>query len=312
MLTEPTPEGTYYTGVTLDLHTWGPPARPDIRARYERDRMRLMVQLTGRYSTSVAERATLPSTPPAISITLERRLLSSIGRVPHVWTAHVQGGSPHAESTPTESTVYPPLLVAKIYDPVFFDDDEAQWFDPFALRDLGVSSEVEAYERLTPLQGTKVPRFYGHFMAALPSQDGRTVNVILLEYVPGKDMRVLVPGEEAEKICGKHREAVIDTALRLFFDILAYGVRHTDMQPRNVIVRPQQKDVAGMQYCTKGECLLCHEVDCNDLGMVVVDFEIVDFKEPDNSLSSGTVTQQEHVDRAKPQWLARWLENAMI
>lgn len=51
----------------------------------------------------------------------------------------------------TACTTYPPLLVAKIYDPVFFDDEDTEWDDPFVLRDLSVSCEVEAYRRLGPL-----------------------------------------------------------------------------------------------------------------------------------------------------------------
>ena len=65
--------------------------------------------------------------------------------------------------------------MAKIYDPVFFDDDETKWVDPFALRDLTISCEVEAYGRLGPLQGAQVPRFYGYFAADVPAQQGRTV-----------------------------------------------------------------------------------------------------------------------------------------
>jgi hypothetical protein len=99
-----------------------------------------------RYNKSIAERSTLPSTPPDVSITLEKRFSLSMRRVPHVWSARVQSGSPNAGTT-TGLTTYPPLLIAKIFDPVFFDDDEAEWYDPFALRDLGVSYEVETYER---------------------------------------------------------------------------------------------------------------------------------------------------------------------
>jgi hypothetical protein len=65
---------------------------------------------------------------------------------------------------------------------------------------------------LKSLQGTKVPRFYGHFIAPLPSQDGRTVNVILLEQVAGTDLRTLVPDEVTEKLCLKHKDALIDAA----------------------------------------------------------------------------------------------------
>ena len=58
----------------------------------------------------------------------------------------------------------------------------------FVLRDLAVSCEVEAYQQLSPLQGTKVPQIYGYFAAAAPTQQGRTVYItgILLEEVPGQ------------------------------------------------------------------------------------------------------------------------------
>src|SRR5260370_40714691 len=140
----------------------------------------------------MAEVSTLPSTPPAVSITLENRLDSSTSRVPHVWTTRVQGSNSHVGAMTTHTT-YPPSLVAKIYDPVFFDDDETQWDDPFYLRDLTIPCEVEAYRRLGPLQGTKVPRFYGYFAAAVPAQQGRTVYIILLYEMPCRDLRAIVP-----------------------------------------------------------------------------------------------------------------------
>ena len=105
-----------------------------------------------------------------------------------------------AVQTPGRSqnvTVYTPLLIAKVLDPVFFDDGEAQWFSPFTLRDLGVSYEIETYDHLMSLQGTEVPRFYGH-LAAPPRTQGRTANVILPEQAPGTDLRTHVPDEVAE------------------------------------------------------------------------------------------------------------------
>jgi len=81
-------------------------------------------QLSGRYNKSIAERVVLPSIPPAVSITLGKRFDSSMCRVPHVWTARVQGSSLDAGVTTTMMTTihttYPPQLVAKIYDSVFF------------------------------------------------------------------------------------------------------------------------------------------------------------------------------------------------
>jgi len=90
-------------------------------------------------------------------------------------------------------TTYPLQLVAKIYDPMFFDDNKTQWNHPFFLQDLSVPSEMEAYWQLGPLQETVVPWFYGYFAAALPAQHGRTVYIILLEEVPGRDLHIIVP-----------------------------------------------------------------------------------------------------------------------
>jgi len=95
----------------------------------------------------------------------------------------------------TTHTTYPLQLVAKIYNPMFFDNDKTQWNHPFFLWDLSVPSEMEEYQQLGPLQEMVVPRFYGYFAAALPAQHGRTVYLILLEEVPGRDLHVIVPSD---------------------------------------------------------------------------------------------------------------------
>src|SRR5216684_2075843 len=147
----PTLEETYHPGAALDLYAWEQPAPPTSTYR-SYNNPPIPTQLSERYNKSIAERVALPSTPPAVSITLENRLDSSTRRVPHVWTARVQGSRLDAGVTTTTMTTthttYPQQLVANIYDPVFFDDDETQWDDPFVLRDLAVSCEVEAYQRL--------------------------------------------------------------------------------------------------------------------------------------------------------------------
>src|SRR5258708_33299368 len=99
---------------------------------------------------------------------------------------------------PTTHTTSPPQLVAKIYDPVFFDNDKTEWDDPFVLRDLAVSREVEAYQRLKPLQGTKVPRFYGYFAAAVAARTGVAVYTNFPEAAPGQDRAARVPSGYTE------------------------------------------------------------------------------------------------------------------
>ncbi len=216
-------------------------------------------------------------------------------------------------TTTMTHTTYPPQLVAKIYDPVFFDDDETQWDDPFILHDLAVSCEVEAYQQLRPLQGTKVPRFYGYFTVAVPTQQGRTVYIILLEEVPGRDLHAIVPPDVTENVCAKHKGAIIDAALHLAFDILACGMKQQDLQPQNVILWPQQhvlQSVSGTQFCETKECLLALEVDCDDLNMAMVDFEMVDFEELDASFSE-EVVQTADISKYKSKYLERWLENGL-
>jgi hypothetical protein len=89
-----------------------------------------------------------------------------MSRVPYVWTAHVQHTSTLSNGLPFR---YPPLLVAKIFDPTFVDKEISDDTNIFALRDKPVSYEVEGYRRLESLQGMVVPRFYGHFIVPLPN-----------------------------------------------------------------------------------------------------------------------------------------------
>ncbi|KAJ3552798.1 hypothetical protein NP233_g12790 [Leucocoprinus birnbaumii] len=297
----PTLTETCYTGAALDLFAWPRPTPPtETVVKYEV--LPRPTLLRERYKQSIDERVALPSTPPTVSIILEERMVSSMKRVPHVWMARVQGST----------TTYPSHLVAKIYDPVFFDDYETQWHDPFYLRDLSVSCEVEAYRRLEALQGTQVPRFYGYFTAMLPAQHSRTVYLILLERVPGRDLRAIVPQKDAEKVCLKHKEAIVDVALRLFYGFFTYGVRNRDMQPRNIILRPQKhasRMVSRTWFCDTEECPLVLEVDCDDLNMVMVDFERVNFGKPGPSSYKKAV---QHMALDKQVYIEDWLENVVV
>ncbi|KAJ3566403.1 hypothetical protein NP233_g7027 [Leucocoprinus birnbaumii] len=298
----PTLEGTYYPGTALDLYAWPQPA-PHITMAPKRIK-RTPTTRRERYNRSIAERVALPSTPPTVTITLEKRMESSMRRVAHVWSARVRAGA---------TTTYPSHLVAKIYDPVFFDDKETKKYDPFEERDSGIAYEVESYRRLESLYETKVPRFYGYFAAMLPNQDSRTVFILLLEQVPGRDMCAIVPPKDAEKVCIKHKEAIVDAVLNLCADVYACGVNHQDMQPRNVILRPQKHaslSLSRTRFCDTEECLLALEVDCEDLHMVLVDFEIVEFKVDPTYTEEPKRT--EHIKSLKPLYLECWLENGMV
>ena len=131
--------------------------------------------------------------------------------------------------------------------------------------------------------------------------------------MPGRDLRAIGPPDVTENLCAKHKNAMIDAAPRLSFDVLAYGVDQLDMQPRNVILRPQKHvslSVSGTRFCNTEGCVLALEVDCDELHFAMVDFEKVDFEEPNASFSEQAV-QRTHIEKSKPTYLKMWLENRM-
>ncbi|KAF7785178.1 hypothetical protein Agabi119p4_1343 [Agaricus bisporus var. burnettii] len=304
---------TYYQGLDLQLHASHPPPTPASNAGLMKDSAIRYVKPIELYKQSIAERTVLPSTPPALTITLEKRLSTSTRRVPHVWTAHVRGKpSVNGETTRTTETEYPPLLVAKIFDPVFFDGEDADLFDAFLVRDISVSSEVKSYEKLKHLQGTVLAQFYGLFVATLPTQHNRPVYIILLEKVPGNDLYHILPPDVAEDVCPKHRDAILDNALNLLFDFCECGVNLQDMNPRNIILRPQKHEVSEAQFCTTDNCPAAHKIDCNDLHLVMIDFESVEFMD-EQDRAAIHVSRQEQSEELKLKLQEnKWLESRML
>lgn len=284
---------TYYPGKTLKLYPYPPPTPPtDERCSYGGSPR--LLEIIDRYNKSIEERIMVPSTPPDVTITLEKRFDSSKLNIAHVWLAQVQGPS---------QTAYPSELVAKIYDPVWFDDGE--WFQPFKGRDLVVSREVECYRRFASLQGTKVPWFYGHFIAPLPCQQNRTVSVILMQCMPGDDLRHIVPHDAAGAVCDAHKGSIIEAVLNFLLDIDAFGVNLMDMHPRNVILLPPGKR---REFCDFPSCPLRLEADDNNLEIAMVDFESVEFTEP---RWYDDTERRKEIDRSKTFLLQNWLEGYM-
>jgi len=216
-----------------------------------------------------------------------------------VWTACASSSSPNI--------ILPRTIVAKIVDPVYINDEEARWYNPFAIRDIVVGQEVEAYHRLQDLQGMAVPRFYGHFITHLSTQSNRTVDIILMEYIPGADLQKLVPPEWASTVCRKHKDAVINASLHIYFNVLARGVKQNVMQPQNVILQPPQREAE--QFCSTEGCPLRLEADCEDVRVTMVDFGLVDLL---GSNLKDPVIQQRHIEEERPDFLGQWLEDLML
>jgi hypothetical protein len=294
-------EDTYHVGLPLSLYSYRPPDPPadrDEMCPYKEDESKL-TDIVDRFNLSVAQRITTPNTAPDVLVTLEQRISCGEGRIPHVWIANVQCCS--------ESVSYPSKIVAKIYDPVYFDSEEAEYGNPFTLRDLSVANEVGAYQSLKPLYGSSVPRFYGHFITPLSKQKDRTVNVILLELIDGNSLSKIIPPNQTETLCIEHKSAVIESSLRLFLNVKAHGIRQNDMQPRNIILKPSRKKRV---FCGKDGCPLLSKADMHDLEVVMVDFENVEFKEPDGTLSDiDALLQSDHLRKSKDYYMKKWLKS---
>ncbi|KAK0462919.1 uncharacterized protein EV420DRAFT_1761270 [Desarmillaria tabescens] len=204
----------------------------------------------------------------------------------------------------------PSTIVAKFYDPLYFHD-EYDNTDPLRLAAWSAASEVRAYEKLQSLQGACIPQCLGFYATTLPEQEGRTVYVLLLKYVTGKDLRYLCEmGDKREKIvadylCEKHCNAIFSTVFRLVMDFINLGVTHGDLAPRNIIIKtPARRG----PFCSTECCPSRHEINADDVQAVMVDFERAVFHDPkDQSLID--CYRKRFVDGVPSEYLSDWFRN---
>ena len=138
-------------------------------------------------------------------------------------------------------------LVAKFYDPFQAESAEDPELNNFWIADQQYADEAAAYSKLTSIQSTLVPRFFGSYTCELPTGLGnntRSIRLILLEFVEGvimtsysEDVVRSLPQTARKNIMYK----VVDAESRAY----ALGVRHYDIHPRNIILElgPQHDSV---------------------------------------------------------------------
>ncbi|OJJ96382.1 hypothetical protein ASPACDRAFT_54720 [Aspergillus aculeatus ATCC 16872] len=149
----------------------------------------------------------VPSNPPAA-------VQASIHRTPqspitiHAWLA-ISSPITHAYSSDSSRA----RLVAKIYDPLYFEDDEG-YLDPFRCMDKYYTHEANAYPALREFQGREIPMHHGSYTLNHPVDGDRTraVRMILIEHIPG---------------------AIVDLENRIY----EQNILLIDLEPRNSILR---------------------------------------------------------------------------
>ncbi|RAL04005.1 uncharacterized protein BO80DRAFT_400140 [Aspergillus ibericus CBS 121593] len=121
-------------------------------------------------------------------------------------------------------------LVAKFYDPWFQDlrDD-----DHFSGADCDYTHECAAYLRLSDLQGTVLPKFFGSYTLRIQvGEQCRLVRLILLEHIDGPSMDKLQP----ETFTTEERQEIVQQIVDGECAIYDNMVRHEDMHPRNMVL----------------------------------------------------------------------------
>lgn len=131
----------------------------------------------------------------------------------------------HSSGLPTDQD-----MVAKFYDPLYHDCDDG---NRFRAAGYDYSHECASYKRLSELQGSVLPRFFGSYTFKTKI-DGhpRQICLILIERINGLPMSRLEPKIFSKEERQDIMRQIIDGESALY----AKDVRHEDLCPRNILI----------------------------------------------------------------------------
>ncbi|KAK2768440.1 hypothetical protein FQN54_000295 [Arachnomyces sp. PD_36] len=135
--------------------------------------------------------------------------------------------------------------VVKIYDPLYWDHEEGEG-EPFHGVNHHYTHEVASYNRLSDLQGTMIPMFYGSYALDIPvdhhpSATTRSVRLIIMEHIRASSMLELKP----EDFSQQERKCIMKLLIDGESAIYARDILLADLHPRNVLV--EKGTIAGGQ-----------------------------------------------------------------
>lgn len=121
-------------------------------------------------------------------------------------------------------------MIAKFYDPLYHDRDDG---NPFRAADYDYSHECASYKRLSELQGSAIPQFFGSYTFKTEI-DGhpRQVRLILIERVNGLPMSRLEP----KRFSTEERQDIMKQIVEAESALYAKDVFHEDLCPRNILI----------------------------------------------------------------------------
>ena len=163
------------------------------------------------------------------------------GHNSQVFTVRLLDFESTSQLLPQKGTV----LVAKLYDPLYFDDDEGH-LNPFLCVDKYYTHEANAYMALHEFQGQGIPRYYGSYSLSLSvnSVHTRTVRMILVDHIDGITMADAKPRNFAQSVRQSILKSIVDLESRIF----EKDIWLTDLEPRNVIITSPDSDRPGVVF----------------------------------------------------------------
>lgn len=152
----------------------------------------------------------------------------------------------------TTSPLLPPKgteLVAKLYDPLYYDD-EVGALDPFVCLDWDYTHEVKAYAILRNLQGHRIPKYYGSYSLTLPvdGERTRTVRMILIEHIPGLIMEDANPEFFDQTI----RHDLMRSIVNLESELHGRNVSIMGLEPRKITLTSPTSDRPQVMFVDLG------------------------------------------------------------
>lgn len=109
------------------------------------------------------------------------------------------------------------ILVTKIYDPLYLDDDEGH-LNPFLCVDKYYIHEANAYIALSELQGQGIPRYYGSysFILSVDLLQSRTVRMILVEHIEGITIADSRPSDFPQSVRQSILKSIVDLESQIY------------------------------------------------------------------------------------------------
>jgi serine/threonine protein kinase len=179
---------------------------------------------------SIGTRLSLADNPPSFTICIEiighKRL--GLRRRSQVVIVKIISGIPECEGFPAAEE----KAIAKIYDPTYAF--EGQGRDLQACK-WSMENERNAYTKLSDLQGSIIPKFYGEYVAHRPmnaSLDMRSVSVLLLELVEAPS---LMDYHITQKLTSDELKSLEAAATANIREIHFRDVYHGDIMSHNLL-----------------------------------------------------------------------------